>query len=444
MTTEAPEKNAAPKRAAFTSEQENRLAGARLRVVSDKSNPRPYYSRALMALSRPIPVEDPTGQFKTMGVDDRWRLYVAPSFVDECDSATLAAALVHELNHLLRIHADRAELAGVTPETHRLWNIAGDCEINPDIMSEGFMLPDWALTPEKIGADEGQMAEVYYQHLLKNQPPMDESDGAGAAGDESPGDCGSCAGGPTRGHEDSSGDSDGSGSGEKGLDPSHGEVLRRQVARDITNHAKQKGRGSVPGGLLRWATDLLEPKIDWRKTLSSMIRNAAALAAGKTDYTYTRMSRRSTNRTIFPALRSPVPEIAVVVDTSGSMSDDDVGAALAEVEGILKQIGCGSGAISVLTVDAAAHGVQRVTTAKRVEVRGGGGTDMRVGIEDAVKLRPRPNVVVVLTDGWTPWPDVPPSIPVVAGIITGAGYGEVTPDTFSIPEWMPSVLITHD
>ena len=44
---------------------------------------------------------------------------------------------------------------------------------------------------------------------------------------------------------------------------------------------------------------------------------------------------------VLPALRRPVPEVAVVCDTSGSMSEDLLAMALAEVEGLLRAAGAG-------------------------------------------------------------------------------------------------------
>ena len=49
---------------------------------------------------------------------------------------------------------------------------------------------------------------------------------------------------------------------------------------------------------------------------------------------------------------------------------------------------------------------------------------MAEGIAQAVGLRPRPSIVVVLTDGFTPWPDEPPrGIRVVVGLIEPSAGG---------------------
>ena len=64
--------------------------------------------------------------------------------------------------------------------------------------------------------------------------------------------------------------------------------------------------------------------------------------------------------------------------------------------------------VTVLSCDAAVHTVARVRRARDVRLGGGGGTDMRVGLAAAAELRPRPDLVVVLTDGYTPWPERPP------------------------------------
>ena len=76
----------------------------------------------------------------------------------------------------------------------------------------------------------------------------------------------------------------------------------------------------------------------------------------------------------------------------------------------------------------------RVVSSSRVVLEGGGGTDMGAGLVAATNLRPRPEVVVVLTDGHTPWPDAPP-----AG--TRVVVGLVGPRVGGAPAWARTVRI---
>lgn len=99
------------------------------------------------------------------------------------------------------------------------------------------------------------------------------------------------------------------------------------------------------------------------------------------------------------------------------MSDQKVAQALAEVGGVLRACGLRQG-VTVLAVDTQVQTCRRVFRPEQVELRGGGGTDMGAGIEAALRLRPRPQVIVVLTDGETAWPDQPPrGARVVVGVM---------------------------
>jgi Mg-chelatase subunit ChlD len=68
----------------------------------------------------------------------------------------------------------------------------------------------------------------------------------------------------------------------------------------------------------------------------------------------------------------------------------------------------------VICCDLRVHPGQTVRRAEDIELLGGG-TDLREGIKAALALRPRPDLVLVLTDGQTPWPDHRPSVPIVIG-----------------------------
>jgi len=82
--------------------------------------------------------------------------------------------------------------------------------------------------------------------------------------------------------------------------------------------------------------------------------------------------------------------------------------------------------VRVLAVDTDVQAARRVSRAAQLQLAAGGATDMGAGIAAAAALRPRPQIVIVLTDGYTPWPDRPPSgIRIVVGLLaeTASGSG---------------------
>lgn len=347
-----------------------RLLAARYRAAQD----RPYLATALFSLTV---VE--SSQVATMGVDRRWRCYVSPAFVARTPVPQLAAVWIHEVAHLLRDHHGRADrLPPGTAHDHYRVNIAQDCEINDDLLADGLPLPADRVEPSTYGMPEGLLFERYLA-LLPPEVRGNLDCGSGAHGVERPWEQG----------------------GTGGLGRAEAESVRHDTARQI------RSRGTAPGGWQRWARHTLEPRVDWRRQLGGAVREAVAWASGAVDYAYQRPSRRSAalRGVILPSLRRPVPRVAIVVDTSGSMGEPELAAALAEVAGVLRVVGVGGNRTTVLSCDAAVQVVRAVYTVGEVQLTGGGGTDLRVGVEEA--LRSRPHVVIVLTDGLTPWPAAP-------------------------------------
>jgi predicted metal-dependent peptidase len=374
-----------------------------------------------------------------VSVDESWRMRADPELVAGWTAAQLGSVLVHHVCHLLRTHAERAQAAGVGPDDAPDWVRAADAEINDDLVPAGLDLPGRPVLPADLGAQDGQLAEQYFAGLGQRPAPGAQG-GAGARtqdrsdkeskGDWAAGwsDCGSGADGVPR---------PGDGLlGTQGMARWQADLLRRQVAQEVIAHGQQPG--TVPAGLLRWAEAVLHPKVNWRTLLAAELRRAVAEVAGAVDYSYRRPSRRSAvaGPVVLPALRRPVPEVAVVCDTSGSMTEDLLAAALAEVEGLLRSLGLAR-QVRVLACDTAVAPAQRITSARQVQLVGGGGTDMGAGIAAAVALRPRPAVTVVLTDGYTPWPvSAPKGTRVVVGLL-----GQGAP---AAPPWARAVRVDLD
>jgi predicted metal-dependent peptidase len=240
------------------------------------------------------------------------------------------------------------------------------------------------LTQENGGRGDGGRGRAGRGDGKGDGTQIDYGCGSGASGIEAPWDVGS----PEA-------------SGVDGLDDADAWDIRRQVAKDVVAF---QARGNAPLGLLTWAKELTKVKtIPWDSLLVSAVRRASLTAAGATIPSYARPSRRqhAFGRAIAPAYRHPVPSIVAVTDTSDSMS-----ALRATVRGVIDSACRRLGVpLRVIDVDAAVQRDVLVSSGRLTTQKGGGGTDMRVGIERAME-RGGCDAVVVVTDCETLWPTV--------------------------------------
>lgn len=364
------------------------LAHGRLDAVSRF----PFLAHALFALT--FVVQPNQG---ATSVDRHWRCYVDPE-VGTWPHDEIVTALLHEVWHLLRDHHGRAE-ALHAPDRFLLWNIAADAEINDDLADDGVEVTGLVL-PETFGLSPHGTAEMYYAAL-------DPGTGPGP-------NCGSGAHGRFVEGEVGPSDAPAVMTWEAG-------AIRERVAEAIQSDAK------ASLGCRRWADATLKlAALPWQSILRRAIRRSTASAPGAVDYSWSRPNRRASvlGPVALPSLRRPTLEVAIVVDTSGSISQPALGQLLAEVAGILAA--CGYPRAPVICCESEAHPTQRVRTASALQVEGGGGTDMRSGILAAISLRPRPHIIVVLTDGFTPWPEHPPKRCTVIVCLT-AGVNDTPP-----------------
>lgn len=367
---------------------------------------------------------------RTFSVDMWGRALYDPEVVEACPVDEIVGAVYHEVTHLLRDHPRRGaslikSIQELFPnvDTRYLVNIGMDLEIHQKEFLDLFKMPNMIdiATPDKIGFPQGKMMEEYIEMLLalpqkkiscggkdKDQPAVGQ------------GRCGSCATGEQEAWEDGPPTES-----EDGIQPEDLDLLRQQAAEHI---ARMKGAGTVPSDWVRWAETLLNPQVPWQRVLPSAIRSAVAVAAGAQDYSYRRMSRR-TNKIILPSLRRKIPKVCVVLDTSGSMRTEDLSAILAETYGILMATGS---SVIVFATDAEVHTKQTVLRAQEIRLVGGGGTDMGKGIAAAEKEKP--DVIIVLTDGYTPWPARAPKAGVIVCLV---GEAEIT----SVPSWARVVQV---
>jgi len=307
---------------------------------------------------------------------------------------------VHEISHVLRKHAKRAKDQSANSYW---WNIAADLEIN-DSQWEGLSMPDDypGLLPQQFNLASGQLTEYYYKAIEKQSPdylPFFFDEGSGVHGESRPWETTNV-----------------SGNENIIIDQLILDVVRKEVAEEM----KKWGRFS--GSWSRWVNDVLQSKVDWRKVLRHRVKTAIHTnLMGKIDYSYKKINRRQSvfHPIILPALSGdPQARIAVIIDTSSSIHKTILRQAVGEICALLNSFKI---PVTVIPTDAKAYQPIIIQSSsdyiKLMNLPGGGGTNMNAGIEAALILPYRPDVIIVLTDGYTPWPLKRLPIPVLFGIL---------------------------
>ena len=381
-----------------------------------------YFAPALWAVRI---VEDkacvsPGAGSPTMGVSEDWTLYYHP----ECAKwplDTLETVWLHEIWHLLRSHVARGKSLGVTDQQQLAWNVAADCEINDGLVEAKRPFPPGCspCLPAMLGKPDNLTAEEYYaaaRQQSKAGGGSKQGQGSGQIG-------GSCADGRPRPWEKPTGE--GKPNQPVKPRPVPGELIKRQIAESMSKVA-----GKLPGSWQRWAnTQLVKKTIPWDVVFRSVVGRIVA-AGRREEYTYSLLPRRRAfGDFILPGHTGTVPDVCVGIDTSGSMAENQLGRAIDILEDVLAYMGH-SYAVTVVTCDAAIQATKKVMSGRNLPLSGGGGTDMGTLIDHVKTLKPTPQILVLITDCHTPWPERAPVGMNVVILRVGSGEG---------PAWCPVV-----
>jgi predicted metal-dependent peptidase len=199
-----------------------------------------------------------------------------------------------------------------------------------------------------------------------------------------------------------------------GLDEYDQQIVIQKVAQSLKN------RGEGAGGWQEFVDEILEPKLDPRRLIMRAVSKHVEniLAGGNGRYSYRRPSRRpSHGGLIRPRSFQPIPRITLIVDTSGSMSSSELGVAVGLVSKVLDGLRLRDG-LQVVCGDTQVQSAEKIFDPSKIKLAGRGGTDMRTLVTAAVEEKPEPDLILLVTDGWTPWPEQT-KMPVVACITPG-------------------------
>jgi len=178
------------------------------------------------------------------------------------------------------------------------------------------------------------------------------------------------------------------------------EKIKQEIKEAMIQSAAAAGAGKVPAGIQRMIKNLTEPKMDWRtlvrQEIQSIVRN---------DYSFTRPNRKSMHSgAILPGMKEATTiDVAVGMDMSGSIGDDDAKVFLTEIKGIMDQYE--DFAVSLWCFDTEVYNFQKITHDNsddlvNYEPQGGGGTDFQVNFTFMEENGIQPKKFIMFTDGY--------------------------------------------
>jgi len=168
-----------------------------------------------------------------------------------------------------------------------------------------------------------------------------------------------------------------------------------------------KGAGDVPEFFKRMINKVKEPVIDWKKILNNFVQERIC------DYSFAPPDRRFTDTGFFlPDFNERnfvSKEILFMVDTSGSVEDEELSVVYTEIRGAIEQFGGKlTGKLGFFDADVTPPlPFASVDDLMRIIPYGGGGTDFTV-IFDYIRNNltdELPACVVIFTDGQGAYPD---------------------------------------
>lgn len=260
------------------------------------------------------------------------------------------------------------------------------------------------------GDQDGQCQGHGGQGQQGQQPGQGQGQGSGGAGSGTGGGSGdgSCCC-PHCGAEPGDGSGDGRGKGVRGLPNSLDGHLdcratKQEVQADTMKAVQQSTtmRGTVPAEVESLLGELIKPQIRFVDLVRSVMMRKRLDAGMKNDWK--RFRKRyiaATPRQYLPKRHSHFPRWLCMLDTSGSMSDDDIAYGISQLQVLGSQT---EG--FVIPVDAEPHwekitAVKKLADLKRTKVCGRGGTTFADFFRDYPdRLGVDFDAVIVITDGY--------------------------------------------
>lgn len=360
---------------------------------------------------------DATKWCPTLATDGK-NFYYNRDFVDALAqrNGELEYGIGHEVLHCVYDHMDKTMLGN---RDRRLANIAQDYVINLDLTEANigkkielveichdyqYRGKTWMEVYDELFDQAEKEGRVQYVQSFDMHLDGDEGQGQGQA----------------------DGDNDGT-DGPIQYTDEEKEQIRQDMQSATMQAAKAAGSGNLPSGVKRLLNDLLNPQLDWRELLAMQIQSVV-----KSDYTWMTPSRKGMDAGMYlPGMdRETTIDIAISIDTSGSISEDMLRDFLSEVKGIMDQYT--DYELKLWCFDTAVHNPVRITPdvsheLTEYDIQGGGGTEFDCNWDYMKEQGITPKKFIMFTDGypWNSWGDE--NYCDTLFIVHGSGFGGGAP-----------------
>jgi predicted metal-dependent peptidase len=310
-------------------------------------------------------------------------------FVKKLSVKKLEFLFAHEICHAVFDHFGRTG-----SRDRQLSNIAQDYAVNQILVDEriGEKITEVqicydpkyrGLAWEEIYDELWEKAEkISMPQLLKElgellDEHIKEQEGAGAGGDKTK-----------------------DGKDKPSLSKEEAEKLRQEIKEAMIQSAAAAGAGKTPAGIMRMIKNMTEPKMDWRQLVQQEIQSIV-----RNDYSFQRVNRKSMHSgAILPGMKEATTiDVAISIDMSGSIGEEDATVFLSEIKGIMDQYE--DFRINLWCFDTEIYNWKQITHDEAHELEeyvpeGGGGTDFEVNWTFMEENGIQPKKFIMFTDGY--------------------------------------------
>lgn len=317
-----------------------------------------------------------------------------PKFIERIPEHEVFFVYAHECCHVMLGHHFRRGKRD--PD---LFNIAADLTINWELEKSGIPAPSWVYFPGRGSFKSypgGLSAEQYYELIEKDPPPSG----------------GGCVGRVTE-----------PGTGSQ-ADLAEAEARTASTIAGAEAMARSMGRDSCR--FSRLAKEANVRPADWRSILRQFLNCNAY-----DDFSWSKPNRRYVAQGLYlPGIKSEaLGELVIMVDTSGSIGESELGVFTSEIQAVLAAYPCRVVCVFHDYHVTAEQEFESSDLAIKLNAVGGGGTSHVPVFDWLTKRGEEPTCVIALTDLYSSFPKTGPDCPVLWAVIGGnkqqPPFGEV-------------------